>query len=75
MTSVAALKIMVQKDVRILRRSGAGVALISDYWLRDPAKIGVAIGVLSAFVMPLGVLALVVVRKPFLAAQAAEAAA
>ena len=52
-----------------------GVALISDYWLRDPAKIGVAIGVLSAFVVPLGVLALVVVRKPFLAAQQAEAAA
>ena len=52
-----------------------GVALISDYWLRDPAKIGVAIGLLSAFVVPLGVFALVAVRKPFLAAQEAEAAA
>jgi MFS family permease len=52
-----------------------GVALISDYWLRDPAKIGIAIGVLSAFVVPLGALALILVRKPFLAAQAAEAAA
>jgi MFS family permease len=31
-----------------------GVALISDYWLRDPAKIGIAIGVLSALVVPLG---------------------
>jgi MFS family permease len=51
-----------------------GVALISDYWLRDPAKIGVAIGVLSAFVVPLGMLALILVRKPFLAAQEAEAA-
>jgi MFS family permease len=51
-----------------------GVALISDYWLRDPAKIGVAIGVLSAFVVPFGMLALVLVRKPFLAAQEAEAA-
>ncbi len=51
------------------------MALISDYWLRDPAKIGIAIGVLSAFVVPLGVLALVLARKPFLAAQEAEAAA
>jgi MFS family permease len=49
-----------------------GVALISDYWLRDPAKIGIAIGLLSAFVVPVGVLALVLARKPFLAAQAAE---
>jgi len=49
-----------------------GVALISDYWLRDPAKIGVAIGVLSAFVVPAGVLALMLARKPFLVAQAAE---
>ena len=49
-----------------------GVALISDYWLRDPAKIGVAIAVLSAFVVPAGILALVLARKPFLQAQAAE---
>jgi len=44
-----------------------GVALISDYWLRDPAKIGIAIGLLSAVVVPLGVLALVLARKPFIA--------
>jgi MFS family permease len=50
-----------------------GVALISDYWLRDPAKIGIAIGLLSACVVPLGVLALVAARSPFLAGQAAEA--
>jgi len=52
-----------------------GVALISDYWLRDPAKIGIAIGLLSACVVPLGVLALVAARSPFLAGQAAEAKA
>ena len=50
-----------------------GVALISDYWLRDPAKIGIAIGLLSACVVPLGVLALIAARGPFLAGQAAEA--
>jgi hypothetical protein len=49
------------------------VALISDYWLRDPAKIGIAIGLLSACVVPLGVLALIAARGPFLAGQAAEA--
>ena len=51
------------------------MALISDYWLRDPAKIGIAIGLLSALVVPLGALALVLARKPFLVAQEAEAAA
>jgi MFS family permease len=50
-----------------------GVALISDYWLKDPAKIGIAIGVLSAVVVPLGVLAVVLARKPFLACQQAAA--
>jgi MFS family permease len=48
-----------------------GVALISDYWLKDPAKIGVAIGVLSSVVVPLGVLAVALARKPFLACQEA----
>jgi MFS family permease len=50
-----------------------GVALISDYWLRDPAKIGVAIGLLSAVVVPLGVLAVLAARKSFLACIEAEA--
>ncbi|HEX7375120.1 MAG TPA: MFS transporter [Steroidobacteraceae bacterium] len=49
-----------------------GVALISDYWLRDPAKIGVAIGLLSALVVPLGVLAVLLARKTFLACVDAE---
>jgi MFS family permease len=51
-----------------------GVALISDYWLGDPDKIGIAIGILSALVVPLGVLALMAARKPFMVAQAAELA-
>jgi MFS family permease len=44
-----------------------GVALISDYWLRDSTKIGVAIGLLSAVVVPLGALALILARQPFMA--------
>ncbi len=35
-----------------------GVALISDYLLKDPAKIGIAIAALSAIVVPAGALAL-----------------
>lgn len=35
-----------------------GVALISDYMLRDSAKIGIAIGALSAVVVPVGAFAL-----------------
>jgi MFS family permease len=35
-----------------------GVALISDYLFRDPVKIGLAVAVLSALVVPLGALAL-----------------
>ena len=50
-----------------------GVALISDYWLHDPAKIGVAIAILSAVVVPLGLLAVILARKPFLVGQAVEA--
>ena len=50
-----------------------GVALISDYWLRDPARIGIAIGLLSAVVVPLGIAAIVAARKPFLACLDAEA--
>ena len=50
-----------------------GVALISDYWLHDPAKIGVAIAVLSGVVVPLGLLAVIMARKPFLIGQAVEA--
>ncbi len=50
-----------------------GVALISDYWLRDPARIGTAIGLLSAAMVPLGVLAIWAARRPFLGAVDAEA--
>jgi MFS family permease len=52
-----------------------GVALISDYWLRDPAKIGIAIGLLSAVIVPLGVLAIWVARKRFVETVLAEATA
>ncbi len=52
-----------------------GVALISDYWLRDPAKIGIAIGLLSAIVVPLGVLAIWFARRLFVETVATEAEA
>jgi MFS family permease len=42
-----------------------GVAMISDYWLRDPAKIGVAMAMLTAAVLPVGVLCLWVARSGF----------
>jgi len=42
-----------------------GVAMISDYWLRDPAKIGVAMGLLTLAVLPLGLLSLWVARRGF----------
>ena len=51
-----------------------GVALISDYWLRDPAKIGIAIGMLSAVVVPLGVLAIWLARARFITTVEIEAA-
>ena len=52
-----------------------GVALISDYLLHDPAKIGIAIGLLSAIMVPLGVLAIWAARKQFVACVEAEASA
>lgn len=50
------------------------VALISDNWLRDPAKIGVAVAIVTAVVLPLGIVALAAARKPYIrAVEAAEA--
>lgn len=43
-----------------------GVALISDYLLRDPAKIGIATALLSAAMVPLGVLAIWAARRSFI---------
>jgi MFS family permease len=40
-------------------------ALISDHWLKDPTKIGVAVGILCAVAIPLGVAALAAARRPF----------
>jgi hypothetical protein len=42
-----------------------GVAMISDYWLKDSAKIGVAIGMLTLIMLPLGLLALWAARSEF----------
>lgn len=42
-----------------------GVALISDYWLQDSNKIGVAIAMLTAAVLPIGLIALWVARSEF----------
>ncbi len=50
-----------------------GVALISDYWLKDPSRIGVAVAVVSAVVVPLGLLALFAARKSFVEASVYEA--
>ena len=52
-----------------------GVALISDHWLEDPARIGEAIAILSGIVTPLGVIALVLARRGFVQAATEEAAA
>jgi MFS family permease len=52
-----------------------GVALISDHWLGDPARIGEAIAILAAMVTPLGLLALLLARRPFVLAAAQEAQA
>lgn len=53
------------------------VALISDHWLKDPAKIGLAVAIVSALAIPLGIVALVMARKPYVrlveAAERAEA--
>jgi MFS family permease len=45
-----------------------GAALISDYVLRDPAQIGVAIAMLCAVVVPLGVLAIALARRRYVEA-------
>lgn len=50
-----------------------GVALISDYWLQDSARIGQAIAIVSAIVMPLGAIALAMARKSFAQAVIEEA--
>lgn len=50
------------------------VALISDHWLRDPKKIGVAVAVVTAIVLPLGVIALLAAIKPYIQASEEEAA-
>ena len=42
-----------------------GVAMISDYWLKDPAKIGVAIGILTLMMLPIGLVALWAARSEF----------
>ncbi|MEO8112980.1 MAG: MFS transporter [Phenylobacterium sp.] len=44
------------------------VALISDHWLKDPARIGVAVAIVCGVVTPLGVLALAAARAPFIRA-------
>lgn len=41
-------------------------ALISDQWLKDPAKIGVAVAILCAISIPLGIVALAAARKPYM---------
>lgn len=50
-----------------------GVALISDYWLKDPARIGVAMAIMSAIVLPLGLLSLFAARSSFVEASKYEA--
>lgn len=50
-----------------------GVAMISDYWLKDPAKIGVAISIVSAIVVPVGLLCLFAARKSYVEASVQEA--
>lgn len=50
-----------------------GVALISDYWLKDPAKIGIAVSIVSAVVVPLGLLCLFAARKSYVEASVYEA--
>ena len=50
------------------------VALISDHWLKDPAKIGVAVAIVTAVVLPLGVAALIAAIKPYVRASQEETA-
>jgi spore maturation protein SpmA len=50
------------------------VALISDYWLRNPTKIGVAVAISSAALAPIGVTLTWAARKSFIYFAAIEAA-
>jgi len=50
-----------------------GVAMISDYWLKDPAKIGHAVGIVTAVCVPLGIVSLFAARKGYIEAVEAEA--
>lgn len=50
-----------------------GVALISDYVLKDPSKIGLAVAIMSAVVLPLGMISLFAARKSFVEASRYEA--
>ncbi|WP_312163253.1 MFS transporter [Phenylobacterium sp.] len=50
------------------------VALISDHWLKDPRKIGVAVAVVTAVVLPLGVAALLAAIRPYVRAADEEIA-
>jgi MFS family permease len=50
------------------------VALVSDRLLKDPAKIGVAVAIVSAVMVPLGIVCLAIARRPYLAAVAEEEA-
>jgi uncharacterized membrane protein YcjF (UPF0283 family) len=44
------------------------VALISDLWLKDPKKIGVAVAMVTAIVLPIGIAALVAAIRPYVRA-------
>jgi MFS family permease len=52
-----------------------GVALISDHWLGDPARIGEAIAILTAIVTPAGLVALACARRSFVTVSLDEARA
>lgn len=42
-----------------------GVAVISDYLIKDPTKIGIAVAIMSAVAVPLGALILFLVRSAY----------
>lgn len=48
------------------------VAIVSDVWIKDPTKIGFALAGLGAVLTPLGVVALLMVRKDFARASQEE---
>jgi len=53
-----------------------GVALISDHILKDPAKIGVAVAIVSGVMVPLGITCLMAARRAYVqASDEVEAAA